>query len=348
MVKTFRWQAGALLAVAAGLLVGCDTDDQVTGERADAKALPAGTIAFGSGVATCDESIPTGARVGGTDKPRVFISTEQFGMLQSRFGFKPAHPAETALGAEFAGQLIANTPATVLGSGSVTVTVPPGARDQTGLVFGSLSRYEHPLAELTFEPCDGDNATSWTGGLVLTGRRPVTLLVTEGRDDAVRRLRIGARVPASVPVANGSHVARCRTAMLGNMRISQARLGREYNAVGRFALLESPEAFAHAQPAGGLLESRFQDVLLTKIPATVLGTGPVTLTVPVGSRGRAGLLYGSLSGYREPYSKVTFIPCRHRAGTSWPGGIALLSRRPVSLRVTTAGGDRIWWLRVGA
>ena len=346
-MRSSRWQGGALLICVAALLAGCDTDDQVTGEPADAKPVAVGVIAYGEEVATCDEAIPTGVRIGGTDKPRAFISTDHFGMLQSRFGFRPAHPAGTALGAGYGRLLIANTPATVLGTEPVTVAIPDGARDEAGLVFGSLGGYEHPLAQVTFEPCSDPGGTSWIGAVVLKARKPVTLLVTEGDGDVVRRLRIGAKVPAGVPVASGGHVARCRTAMLGNMRISAARLRRDYNAAGRFALLESPSALRYAHSAGGQLAPRFRDILLTKIPAIVLGTEPVTLEVPVGTRGRAGLLYGSLSGYEAPYATVTFVPCRDRVGTSWPGGLALRSRQPVTLRVSTAGGERVWWLRVG-
>ena len=73
----------------------------------------------------------------------------------------------------------------------------------------------------------------------------------------------------------------------------------------------------------------------------------MTLSVPVAARDRAGLLYGSLNGYRAPFAQVTFMPCRDRTGTSWPGGLALRTRQPVTLGVTTAGGERAWWLRVG-
>ena len=339
-------RTGLLIAAAAALLAGCDTDTQVTGERAEAKPRRDGLIAYGAGVARCEEAIPTGVRIGGSDSRRRFISTDQFGVLQSRDGFERAQPAGEALG--FDGLLIANAPATVLRTRSVTVEIPDGARKRAGLVFGSLDGYEHPLARVTFKRCRGSGGTTWPGGLVLAGREPVTLLVTAEDGEEVRRLRVGHRVPASVPVATGTHVARCQQAMLGDMRIGGAELQRRYNAAGRFALLEHPNALGFAQPAAGQLAPRFRRVLLTKIPATVLGTAPVKLTVPVAARDRAGLLYGSLSGYRAPFAQVTFKPCRDRVGTSWPGGLALRTRQPVTLSVSTVGDERSWLLRVGS
>jgi len=346
-MKPGVWRTAILLALGAVLLAGCGTDTRVTRERADARPRLDGVIAYGEQVAACEEAIPTDVRIGGSDPRRRFVSTNHFGLLQSRDGFQHAQQAEAALGAGSGRPLIANASATVLRTRSVTVAIPAGARDRAGLVFGSLQGYQHPFAQVTFERCPGSGGTSWSGGLVLLGREPVTLLVTEEDGEEIRRLRVGQRVPSSVPVATGTQIARCRHAMLGDTRIGAANLRRHYNAAGRFALLEHPDALKFAQPAAGQLAPRFRSVLLTKIPATVLGTAPVTLTVPVAARDRAGLVYGSLSGYRAPFAEVTFMPCRDRAGTSWPGGLALRTRRPVTLSVSTAGGERTWWLRVG-
>ena len=342
MMKGNALRAAAVLAALAALLTGCDTDTQVTGERADAKTRPPGIVAYGAGVADCEEAIPGSFRIGGRDPGRGFSRAGDFGLLQNRDGLERAQPGGAALGPGFRGLLVTKTPATVIGEDPVTVSVPAGSRDEAGLVFGTLRDYEHPLARVTFEPCAG-RGTSWPGGLALKAREPVTLLITTEDSDQIRRLRVGDPAHIPQPIGVGEHVARCPQAMLGNMRIQR----RRYSVAGRMALLESPDALKFARPAGGQLAPRFRDVLLTKIPATVLGTEPVTLSVPPLIRHRAGLLYGSLNGYQHPFSEVTFVPCPGRVGTSWPGGLALLAPEPVTLRVLTAGGDRRWWLRVG-
>jgi hypothetical protein len=84
------------------------------------------------------------------------------------------------------------------------------------------------------------------------------------------------------------------------------------------------------------------------IPATVLRGGIVTLSVAAEDRDDVGLLYGSLRGYEQPLASVTFEPCPGGGGTSWPGGIALSDRGPVTLLVNAAGSNRLWRLRVGA
>ena len=161
----------------------------------------------------------------------------------------------------------------------------------------------------------------------------------------VTKPRADARTPASQPIAIGTHVARCESAMIGNMRISDAEWRRDYNSAGRFALLEHRKTFKFAQPAGGQLAPAFRDVLITKIPATVRGSGAVTVSIPAGdrsqagSRSQAGLLYGSLGGYTRPYAQIRFVPCEGYAGTSWPGGLALRARRPVTILVQTEGSS---------
>lgn len=155
----------------------------------------------------------------------------------------------------------------------------------------------------------------------------------------VTEQRADARSRSTQPIAVGTHVARCEAAMIGNMRISDAEWRREYNSAGRFGLLERAEAFKFAQPAGAQLVPRFRDVLVTKIPATVRGSGRVTVSIPSGDRSQAGLLYGSLRGYARPYAQIRFIPCEGYAGTSWPGGLALRARRPVTILVQTEGSS---------
>jgi hypothetical protein len=343
MVRVNVMRTAASLAAATVLLAGCDSDTRATEERAHAKPSSAATVAFGAATAECEEAMPGSFRIGGPDPSRGFTRAGSFGLLQNRDGLERAQPAGAALGPRLRRLLVTKWPATVLGDEPVTVSIPAGSRDEAGLVFGSLREYDHPLAQVTFEPCAGDRGTSWPGGLVLKTREPVTLLVTSADGDEVWRLRAGDPERIPTPIAVGTHVARCDQAMIGNMHIKR----RRYNAAGPLALLESPNALRLAHPAGSQLAPQFKDVLLTKIPATVLGTGPVTLSVPLLVRHRVGLLYGSLSGYRAPFSEVTFMPCPDHVGTSWPGGLALLEAEPVVLRVSTEGGDRVWWVRVG-
>ena len=167
-------------------------------------------------------------------------------------------------------------------------------------------------------------------------------------DTQVTGQRAEAHSRATESIAFGTNVARCRHAMIGNMRIGGSDWRRQFIRAGRFGLLQNAAAFRYAQPAGGVLAPRFRDVLITKIPATVLGTGPVTLSVPLSARDEVGLLYGSLRSYQRPFARVTFVPCAGHEGTSWPGGLALRSRKPVTLFVTTAAADRVWRLTVGA
>ena len=167
--------------------------------------------------------------------------------------------------------------------------------------------------------------------------------VTDQRAEAQERAGAAERPQ---PIASGSHVARCKQAMIGNQRSSLAEWRREGNEAGRFALLEIPGLLRSAHPAGTLLGPRYREVLVTKVPASVRGSAPVTVSVPAGARDEVGLLYGSLRGYRRPFARITFMPCDGYVGTAWSGGLALRARRPVTLFVTTADGDRVWRLRV--
>jgi hypothetical protein len=182
-------------------------------------------------------------------------------------------------------------------------------------------------------------ATAVAIGLVTAGCDSETG-ATDGRADSQ-----STEHPA---IAAGAHVARCHQAMIGNLRISEAEWHRRSIGAGRFGLARIPNALRLARPADDLLAPKYRDVLVTKIPATVRGPGPVTVSVPAAERERVGLLYGSLRGYRVPFARITFVPCDGYVGTSWPGGLALRDRDPVTLLVTAADGDRIWRLRLAS
>jgi hypothetical protein len=99
------------------------------------------------------------------------------------------------------GQLIAKMPVLVEGHREVRLTVPPRERRRVFLYFG---RYRdaagHPtttigrapgFGEVTFAPCADRPRTIWPGGIRVSGRRSVRLLVSvEGRSGAIP-LRLG-------------------------------------------------------------------------------------------------------------------------------------------------------------
>jgi hypothetical protein len=86
----------------------------------------------------------------------------------------------------------------------------------------------------------------------------------------------------------------------------------------------------------------------TKIPVIVAGHRPVTIRIVARDRHRVGLTYGpgpatpasSRDGARGLASaprEVRFLPCRDRATTAWPGGLALADRLGVTLQVRVDG-----------
>jgi hypothetical protein len=103
-------------------------------------------------------------------------------------------------------------------------------------------------------------------------------------------------------------------------------------------LLLHKGAVNRAQPVGAILPAGFEDLLITIASASVIGHDPVTVSIPAGARDEAGLLYGSARGYEHPAARVTFEPCPTQNGTSWPGGIVLTSRNPVTLLVSDPDG----------
>ena len=136
-------------------------------------------------------------------------------------------------------------------------------------------------------------------------------------------------------------VASCDIAIPGETKLggTGGRVSREFLQAGQFGMLRGPGTFSTAQPAGSLLDAKYKDWLIIKIPATVLGTEPVTVSIPDDARDESGLLFGSLEGYTEPLASVDFEPCEDRDGTSWPGGLAVRELGPVALLVTEEGSD---------
>jgi hypothetical protein len=77
----------------------------------------------------------------------------------------------------------------------------------------------------------------------------------------------------------------------------------------------------------------------TKVPVILAGHRPATLRVPSHDRHRIGLTYGPSRshGLAAAPRRLRFMPCRDRATTAWPGGLALADRRGVTLQVRLDG-----------
>jgi hypothetical protein len=137
-----------------------------------------------------------------------------------------------------------------------------------------------------------------------------------------------------------SNVAPCNYAIPGEVKLGGGRVSRQFLQAGDFGMLRGPGTFRTAQPAGSILDPEYKDMLIIKIPATVVGTDPVTVSVPPSDEGDVGLLYGSLDGYTVPFTSIDFEPCPGQEGTSWPGALAVSERGPVTLLVTDEGSDQ--------
>jgi hypothetical protein len=136
-------------------------------------------------------------------------------------------------------------------------------------------------------------------------------------------------------------VASCDYASPGEVKVGGGRVARHLVRVGNFGLLRGPGTFRAARPVGAILDPQYKDRLIITIAATVLGTDPVTVSVPPEDRGEVGLLYGSSRGYTEPLASVDFEPCPGQNGTSWPGGLVVADRGPVTLLVEEDGSDDV-------
>jgi hypothetical protein len=87
-------------------------------------------------------------------------------------------------GALAGGLLTVKTPTMVAGHRPVTISVPAAQRYRVGI----LAVHPRPAyASITYVPCDDRPRTVFAAGLLLRGRRPVTLLVRVG-DGPVRGL----------------------------------------------------------------------------------------------------------------------------------------------------------------
>jgi hypothetical protein len=138
--------------------------------------------------------------------------------------------------------------------------------------------------------------------------------------------------PTTAYHAKRPATARCAEAMLGEWNPGWRK---HATTAGPFGLFGIGRHFRNAfrRPNG---------VLLTKLPAVVEGSDDVVVRVPDGERRRVGLDYGDFStahGVRGASDQVTFKPCADRAGTGWPGGLVLLSRKPVVLDLSWAGNS---------
>jgi pimeloyl-ACP methyl ester carboxylesterase len=114
---------------------------------------------------------------------------------------------------------------------------------------------------------------------------------------------------------------------------------------GRFGIGSKkalPGGLAHA--AGG----RVGEVFPVQLQALVEGHEKVVLRVPASQHSRVGLIYGPTNGARtlaEAARQVTFKPCPDKPRTVWPGGLALVTRGPVTLDVVA--GNSVKRLRLG-
>jgi pimeloyl-ACP methyl ester carboxylesterase len=103
--------------------------------------------------------------------------------------------------------------------------------------------------------------------------------------------------------------------------------------VGRFGL-----GSKKAVPNGlaGYPRGKAGDLISVQLQGLVEGHGPVVLKVPEAEQSRVGLVYGKVNGAStlpEAARRVTFRPCPGKPRTVWPGGLALVDRRPITLDV---------------
>lgn len=87
-----------------------------------------------------------------------------------------------------------------------------------------------------------------------------------------------------------------------------------------------------------------------KIPAILEGHRAVALRVPERNQDRVRLDYGDLTTdvtFEEGLTEIVFEPCEDRTRTAWPGGLAVKSRRAVTVTVQVEGWSGPRPLRVG-
>ncbi|MDQ2939658.1 MAG: alpha/beta fold hydrolase [Actinomycetota bacterium] len=145
-----------------------------------------------------------------------------------------------------------------------------------------------------------------------------------------------SEAPRSSPGGNRNRVAaRKITADCDSIRLAGAgdpNWRKRSTVVGRFGLYGSGRNLSTA--------SRMGTAFVTKIPAILEGRKAVTLRVPASEEGRIGLIYGGhlfVHAVDEGAAQVTFKPCPDKPRTTWPGGLALADRHPITLEVLIDG-----------
>jgi hypothetical protein len=173
--------------------------------------------------------------------------------------------------------------------------------------------------------------------LVLCVSVPCALAAASGCDDGGSGARDStsrsARAGPDTPVSVG-----CSAAITNRV---DPRWRTRSVVAGRIGLYGDARDIRKAAPWG-------HAAFWTKIPVIVAGHRAATLKIPVRDRHRIGLTYGprpstpgssgnGARGLAAAPRHVRFLPCRDRATTAWPGGLALADRRGVTLRVRLAG-----------
>jgi hypothetical protein len=166
---------------------------------------------------------------------------------------------------------------------------------------------------------------------------------------AVTGVVIAAVVVLALEPASGagpeSNVADCSKAMLGR---GPAGWRGEAAVAGPVAVLKV--GLAHmTRSAGG--------DFVAKLPLSVEGTDPVTVSVPYRLRERVFLYYGRVIGRdgkpttsffdARGYGETEFRPCPGKPRTIWPGGLRIRGTAPVRLLVYRDGDAAPLPLRLG-
>jgi hypothetical protein len=152
---------------------------------------------------------------------------------------------------------------------------------------------------------------------------------SSARDSTSRTTRAGPDAPLSVG---------CSAAITNRV---DPRWRRRSVVAGRVGLYGDASDARKAYPWG-------RSAFWTKIPVIVAGHRPATVRIRPRDRHRIGLTYGprpstpassrnGARGLAAAPREVRFLPCRDRATTAWPGGLALADRRGVTLQVRLAG-----------
>jgi hypothetical protein len=151
--------------------------------------------------------------------------------------------------------------------------------------------------------------------------------------------------PRPAPEPPPSAAAVCKKAMGGGGHSGTATWRQGVTTVGSFGLI-GPASDFHWSGVRQLKNGQY----LAKLPAIVHGTAPVVVWVPRSERDRVALDYGDFwtaHSIRDGDPAITFKPCRSQPNTTWPGGLVMKSRHPITLQVAI-GGELPRSLEVGA